>query len=159
MSSVCFVACVFPCWSCIGMLVSQPFQHWCVFVVGRRAFAVFFSRQLKCSCGQRQHRPTYRRSAQWKAACPPRVSRSLQLNSTHEQVSWCTYSTHRAWACVVIERRLLTSPNLTVIISACPHSNNTLLSFGGTVTPGYWELSVQESLFLLHTEFTVRTSK
>lgn len=120
------------CSDCVPALV-------CI-CLGRRTSAALFSRQLQCSWGQRQHRPTYQRSAEWKVQPAPHESHAhYNTSSTCEQVSWCTYGTHRARACVVIGLlRHLTSTNFNVIISACLRSNNTLLSIRGTVTPARW---------------------
>lgn len=105
--------------------------------LGRRTSAALFSRQLQCSWGQRQHRHTHQRSAEWKVQPTPHESHAHY--NTFQLVSKCTYGTHRAWVCVVIGLlRHLTSTNFNVIISACPRSNNTLLSIGGTVTPARW---------------------
>lgn len=115
------------------------FQHWCLLVLADTSAAIF-SRQLRCSCCKRQHRPMHQQSAQWKASCPPPVSCSLQ----HLPRSWASVLVHVGHSpcmgvcCNQACGRFSTSTNFNVIISACSRCNNTLLSFGGTVTPACW---------------------
>lgn len=110
------------------------FQHQCVFVLADVLLWLFSAGSCGAHVGTTQtHTPTV---CTVEGSLPSTNLTLITRPAQREQVSWGTYSTHCAWACVVNELlRHLTSTNFNVIISACSRSNNTLLSSGGTVTP------------------------
>lgn len=113
------------------------FQHWCVFVLGDVLLRLYSAGS--CSAREGRDNTDLRTNGLQSGRCSLPLTSLMLITTLVQLVSKCTYGTHRAWACVVIGLlRHLTSTNFNVIISACPRSNNTLLSIGGTVTPARW---------------------